>query len=88
MVFFRTAIGGFNRDDVNNYIEKLNAEFADRERTAKRKLDVAESKCADLAEKNTALENTVERLSKLEAEADARERLLAEYIEKIEAQEN
>ena len=37
MVFFRSAIGGFNRDDVNGYIEKLNADFADRERMARRK---------------------------------------------------
>ena len=42
MVLFRTAIGGFNRGDVNNYIEKLNAEFSERERIAKKKLDAAE----------------------------------------------
>ena len=37
MVYFRTSLGGFNREDVNSYIEKLNGEFAERERTAKRK---------------------------------------------------
>ena len=39
MVYFRTSLGGFNREDVNSYIEKLNGEFAERERAAKRKTD-------------------------------------------------
>ena len=86
MVFFRTAIGGFNREDVNNYIEKLNADFADRERIAKRKLEAAESKCTELEEKNKSLESMLIRLSELEAEAESREKLIAEYIEKVEAQ--
>ena len=48
MVYFRTSLGGFNREDVNGYIEKLNAEFAERERAAKRKTDALESKIAEL----------------------------------------
>lgn len=86
MVFFRTAIGGFNREDVNNYIEKLNAEIADRERTAKKKLEISEAKCTELEEKVACLENALVHLSELESEAEAREKLIAEYIEKVEAQ--
>ena len=52
MVYFRTSLGGFNREDVNSYIEKLNGEFAERERTAKRKTDALESKLAELQNPN------------------------------------
>ena len=86
MVFFRTALGGFNRDDVNSYIEKLNAEFADRERTAKRKLEAAESKIAELEEKNAKLDAATSRIAELESVAEAREKLISEYITKVEQQ--
>ena len=86
MVFFRTALGGFNRDDVNSYIEKQNAEFAERERVTKKKLDAAESKCAELDSKITELESAQLRIAELEKEAETREKLIAEYIEKVERQ--
>ena len=38
MVYFRTSLGGFNKDDVNSYIEKLNAEFSEREKAARKKI--------------------------------------------------
>ncbi|MBQ8837006.1 MAG: hypothetical protein IJ002_05830 [Clostridia bacterium] len=86
MVLFRSALGGFNRDDVNSYIEKQNAEFSERERTAKKKLDAAEAKCAELENKLTELENAKVRIAELEKEAETREKLIAEYIEKVEHQ--
>lgn len=86
MVFFRTSLGGFNKEDVNNYIEKLNADIADRERMSKKKLDAAESKYAEMEAKYKELEKKLERISELEAEADSREKLIGEYIEKVEAQ--
>ena len=86
MVFFRSALGGFNREDVNNYIEKLNAEFAERERAAKKKLDAAEEKCAELDNVKAQLDSKLLRLSELEAEAEQREKLIAEYIRQIEMQ--
>ena len=86
MVLFRTAFGGFNREDVNNYIEKLNREFAERERTAKKKADAADEKCKALEERIAELEADNVRISELENEAQTREVLIAEYIEKVEHQ--
>ena len=86
MVFFRSALGGFNREDVNNYIEKLNAEFTERERTAKKKLEAAEEKCAELENIKAQLDTKLLRLAELEAEAEQREKLITEYIGKIEEQ--
>ena len=86
MVFFRSALGGFNREDVNNYIEKLNAEFAERERAAKKKLEAAEEKCAELENIKAQLDTKLLRLAELEAEAEQREKLITEYIGKIEEQ--
>ena len=86
MVFFRTALGGFNREDVNNYIEKLNSDFTERERLAKRKLDVAEAKYADFENVKEQLSNSLLRIAELEDEAAKREKLITEYIGRIETQ--
>ncbi len=86
MVYFRTALGGFNRDDVNSYIEKLNSEFAERERLAKKRLDASEAKLAELDAKKAELESANLKIDDLIKEADAREKLIAEYIAKVEQQ--
>ena len=70
MVYFRTSIGGFNREDVNSYIEKLNGEFAERERAAKRKTDALEAKLAELENAKSELERALARASALEAAAE------------------
>ena len=97
MVFFRTALGGFNRDDVNTYIEKLNAEFTERERIVKKKLENADAKCADLeatvsaknaeqTETNAKLQEALIRIAALEEEAAQREALIGEYRDSLDAQ--
>ena len=86
MVYFRTSIGGFNREDVNSYIEKLNGEFAERERTAKRKTDALESKLAELETAKSELERALARASALEAAAAEREKLIAEQLARIDEQ--
>lgn len=86
MVYFRTSLGGFNREDVNGYIEKLNAEFAERERAAKRKTDALESKIAELEGVRAELETALARAATLEEEAKARENLVAEQLSRIEEQ--
>ena len=83
MVFCRSALGGFNRDDVNGYIEKLNADFAERERIAKKKLDAAEEKCAALEGAKAQFEQSLLRIEELEKEAKQRENLIAEYRETV-----
>ena len=86
MVFFRSALGGFNRDDVNGYIEKLNAEFAERERIAKKKLEASEEKCASLAGAKEQFEQSLTRIEALEAEAKQREKVIDGYKEMVDAQ--
>ncbi len=86
MVYFRSALGGFNRDDVNGYIEKLNAEFAERERIAKKKLDASEEKCSALEGFKAQFEQSLLRISELEEEAKQRENLIAGYQETIAEQ--
>lgn len=86
MVFFRSALGGFNREDVNNYIEKLNADFAERERMAKKKLEAAEAKYAEFDDVRTQLHQSLLRVTELEESATQRENLIAEYISRIETQ--
>ncbi len=86
MVLFRTSLAGFNREDVNTYIEKQNAEFAERERVTKKRLDAAEAKCNELESKVQEFVAAQTRIAELEKEAETRERLIAEYIEKVECQ--
>ena len=85
MVYFRTSLGGFNREDVNSYIEKLNSEFAERERAAGRKREALEAKVAELETAKSELKQALERVSALEA-ASAREKLVAEQLARIEEQ--
>ena len=86
MVYFRTALGGFNRDDVNSYIEKLNADFAERERLTKKRIEASEAKITELETKKNELEAANARIAEFEKEAEAREKLIAEYISKVEQQ--
>ena len=86
MVYFRTSLGGFNREDVNSYIEKLNGEFAERERAAKRKADALEARLAELENAKSELERALARVSALEAAAAEREKLIAGQLTRIDEQ--
>ncbi len=86
MVYFRTALGGFKRDDVNSYIEKLNLDFAERERLAKKRLEAANAKIDELENKISELDTANAHIAELEREAETREKLIAEYITKVEQQ--
>ena len=39
MVYFRTSLGGFNREDVNEYIASLSENFAKEKAEYEKKLD-------------------------------------------------
>ena len=86
MVYFRTSLGGFNREDVNSYIEKLNGEFAERERAAKRKADALEARLTELENAKSELERALARVSALEAAAAEREKLIAGQLTRIDEQ--
>ena len=86
MVYFRTSLGGFNREDVNSYIEKMNSEFAERERAATRKREALEAKLSELETAKSELQQALSRASALEEAAAAREKLIAEQLTRIEEQ--
>ena len=86
MVLFRTALAGFNRDDVNSYLEKINADFTEREKLAKKRLEASEAKLAELESKLGELDKANARIAELEAEAKARENLITEHIANAEQQ--
>lgn len=88
MVYFRTSFGGFNREDVNSYIEKLNGELAERERSTKRKVDALETRLTELEGAKADLERALTRITELEEAAAAREKLITEQLEHIEAQKH
>ena len=86
MVFFRTAIGGFNKTDVNTYIEKLNFEFSERERVAKKKYDLLEAKLAEFEDYKVKYDEALASISSLEEAAAQRETVINEYRADIEKQ--
>ncbi len=86
MVYFRTSLGGFNKDDVNSYIEKLNAEFSEREKAARKKLEAAEEKISGLEQLQDELKQALDKLSALENAAESREKLIGEQLRRIDEQ--
>ena len=84
MVFFRTAIGGFNKSDVNSYIEKLNFEFSERERISKKKYEALENKCSELEEFKTKYEDSKATVASLEEELAKRDKDIDELYGVIE----
>ena len=84
MVFFRTAIGGFNKSDVNSYIEKLNFEFSERERISKKKYEALENKCSELEEFKTKYEDSKATVASLKEELEKRDKVIDELYGVIE----
>lgn len=79
MIAFRNAINGYNKSDVNEYIQKLNSEFADYEKKSS----------AVLESVRLELENTkkkAERLDELRATCDEALQLCAEKDQLIKEQ--
>lgn len=54
---FRSAIGGFNRKDVQQYIEELTAKHGKETEELKRMMEEAEQRCAEAEEARSALES-------------------------------
>lgn len=84
MVYFRSALGGFNKEDVNRYIERLNADIAERERTMQKKLATAESKAAELSDISARYTDALAKTEALENEAKQREALIGEQTAELE----
>ena len=47
---FRSAMGGYNKEDVNKYIESLSTKYSEAELESKKKISGLEKKVAELEE--------------------------------------
>lgn len=85
---FRSSLGGFNKQDVNNYISELSENFAAREKehldeiaSLREKLSAAEEKNISAASLSAELDNAKSELSKSEA-------VIAANREELEKKDN
>ena len=81
---FRTALNGFNREDVVHYIEYINAQHAAQVNQLTAELEQLRNQSAAPAE-NPALQETVEQLR--EENARLEERLQAMDAQRMELEE-
>ncbi len=79
---FRSAIGGFNRRDVQQYIEELTARHGKETEELKRLMNEAEQRCSEAEEARFALENEKNAMaaeeSKLRSSLEESTRTLAQ----------
>ena len=68
---FRTALGGFNRQDVQDYIEQLAAVHRQELETLQKRLDKAERRTAELEEAMPDAVSAVDREEKAQEALDA-----------------
>ena len=66
-VVFRNAVGGYNKNDVNEYLVRISAEIMEREEAAAERVKRAEKESAEYIEKLAELE---EKLSSLAAQIE------------------
>ncbi len=88
---FRTALNGYNKTDVTEYIEKMNSDFqaekqqlqtalADAESVIEEKNTVIESQKQIIADSKDIIENyeqALDKITKLERDAEEKEQLIA-----------
>ena len=77
-ILFRKSMSGYNREDVNNYIEAMNKKYNDEKTEYAEKLEALEK------ENKQFTENELPELEELRAEREQREALVAEMTETIE----
>lgn len=69
-VVFRNAVGGYNKNDVNEYLVRISAEIMEREEAAAERVKRAEKENAEYIERLAELE---EKLSSLAAQIEEKE---------------
>ena len=70
-VVFRSAIGGYNKSDVNNYLVRSSAELMEREAAASERVERAESEVNEYINRIEAAEAELENAKNIIAEKDA-----------------
>lgn len=79
LIKFRKSMGGYNREDVNNYIETISAKSYEKELDYQKKIAELEAKVKELEEKNKEYEeNVVIEAEKLRSDKEQSELLIAE----------
>ena len=70
-VVFRSAIGGYNKSDVNNYLVRSSAELLEREAAASERVERAENEVNEYINRIEAAEAELENAKNIIAEKDA-----------------
>ena len=70
-VVFRSAIGGYNKSDVNNYLVRSSAELMEREAAASERVERAENEVNEYINRIEAAEAELENAKNIIAEKDA-----------------
>lgn len=73
---FRTALSGFNRQDVQDYIEQLAAAHRQEVGDLQKRLDRAEDRAAQLEGQLTSLQDVEEEASRVKASLDSSTRMV------------
>ena len=82
---FRNSMGGYNKQDVNSYIEMLSSKYYDAEADSQKKIAELENKVNELEkEKAEKTMNDSFELNTLKADAEKSESLIAELNNTIE----
>ena len=83
-VRFRQSISGFNKDDVNSYIQQLNTKFANESEEKQKKITALEATVKQLEEQ--LAEKIAAEKAAAEEETDSRIALLTEDIGRLTAE--
>ncbi len=75
-IIFRNAMGGYNKADVNGYIESLNSKFFESENESSKKIAELERKIKEL--ENEAGEKNEEKIKELSEKVEKADRLIVE----------
>ncbi len=67
---FRTSLGGFNRQDVADYIEQTSREYREKLKACEKELNALKNERAEVERRREALDAKVQRLHDLFAELE------------------
>lgn len=85
---FRSSMGGYNKQDVNDYIASLSESFAREKADYEKKLDDITELVESLKSQNAAAETDTERVSEAEKELERANALIAEQTQALDSKES
>ena len=85
MIRFRKALGGYNKEDVNDFIEEISARYNNAENEYQKKIKELQSKVNELqGELDSVKESTEKEITELRLANENNENVVAELNAKIE----